>query len=251
MPWLAMALVPALLATSCPVFIGVHVATGTDGPTAPELRFWYERTPLRQVDSLTVYACPPRAVYGAAYDSALLTLPVQWRITRDTGAAPAGEPLRVTYGRVPAGYREEAPAAPLATGGCYLARVVARVDSALAKPLKWLDLDGAQTFRLLPDGRIIMGVPEGTLYDRRPLRETNRAAVACRRGYRRARTPADSAAVDAREHAVLDYPLSCGWLRAHWPDVMSGPQTTERTILGAVGAAISVALAILASEPGE
>lgn len=250
--WLVIALVPALLATSCPAFIRVDVGPGPDGTTAPELRFSYERTALRKVDSLTVYACPQRAVYGAEYDSALLKLPVRWRITRDERAAPAQEPLRVIYGRVPPGYREEAPAAPLAVGGCYHARAVARLDSALAKPLKWLDLDGTQTFRLLPDGRMILGTPEGTFFDRRPLRETNRAAVGCARGYRRALTSTDSAAVDAREYVVLDRPLSCGWLRAHWPDVLTSPQTTERTVLAAVAVVVGLA-GIIASgkEPDE
>jgi hypothetical protein len=250
-PRLVLALVPLLLATSCPAFISVHVEAGPAGPTAPELRFSYERTPLRKVDSLTVYACPQRAVYGAGYDSALLQLPVRWRITRETPADAAAEPLRVIYGRLPAGYREEAPAAPLAVGGCYHARVVARLDSALAKPLKWFDVDGGQTFRLLPDGRLIVGSPEGTFFDRRPLRETNRAAVACARGYRRARTTADSAAVDAREHLILEHPLSCGWLRAHWPDVLNGPQTTERTLLGALGLAIGIVAAVLSGTESD
>jgi hypothetical protein len=244
--WLALALVPALLATSCPAFIRVDVAPGPGGATAPELRFSYQRTALQKVDSLTVYACPPQAVYGAEYDSALLKLPVRWRITRDEGAAPAQEPLRVTYGRIPPGYREEAPAAPLAVGGCYHVRAVTRLDSALAKPLKWFDVDGAQTFRLLPDGRMIVGNPEGTFFDRRALRETNQAAVACARGYRRARTQADSAAVDGREHAVLNHPLSCGWLRTHWPDVLTSTQTTERTLLAAVASVIGL-VGIIAS----
>lgn len=250
-PWLAIALAPLLLATSCPAFIRVHVEPGPGGATAPELRFSYERTPLRKVDSLTVYACPQRAVYGNEYDSALLRLPVRWRITRETGADAATEPLRVIYGRPPAGYREEAPAAPLAVGGCYHARVVARLDSALAKPLKWFDVDGAETFRLLPDGRMLVGTPEGTFFDRRPLRETNRAAVACARGYRRARTRADSSAVDAREHLILEHPLSCGWLRVHWPDVLSGPQTTERTLLGALAAAIGIVVAVLPGNESD
>jgi hypothetical protein len=245
------ALVPALLATSCPVFIRVDVAPGPAGATVPELRFSYERTALRKVDSLTVYACPQRAVYGAEYDSALMKLPVRWRITRDERAAPAQEPLRVIYGSVPAGYREEAPAAPLAMGGCYHARAVARLDSALAKPLKWLDVDGAQTFRLLPDGRMILGTPEGTFFDRRPLRETNRAAVACTRGYRRARTAADTAAVDVREYTVLDGPLSCGWVRTHWPDVLTAPQTTERTVLAAVAVVVGAVGIILSSDESD
>jgi hypothetical protein len=251
LPWLVIALVPALLATSCPAIIRVDVAPGPAGATAPELRFSYERTALRQVDSLTVYACPQRAVYAAEYDSALLKLPVRWRITREDGAAPAQEPLRVIYGRVPPGYREEAPATPLAVGGCYHARAVARLDSALAKQLKWFNLDGAQTFRLLPDGRMILGNPEGTFFDRRPLRETNRAAVACARGYRRARTEADTAAVDVREHTVLDQPLSCGWLRAHWPDVLTAPQTTERSVLAALALVAGIVGVILSGEESD
>jgi hypothetical protein len=67
------------------------------------------------------------------------------------------------------------------------------------------------------------------------------------RGYRLARTPADSAAVDAREYAVLNTPLSCGHLRTRWPDAMHSPVTRERTLLGLLGLSLG-AIALLFSE---
>lgn len=245
-PWLVIALAPALLATSCPAFVRIAVELGTaaDG-SAPELRFTYARTALRALSSLTIYGCPGDQLTRFAYDSALQHVPVVWRIVREEDAPAGAAQLRITYGRVPAGYREEAPAAPIARGDCYYAHAVAFPDTSVGQAYI-AGLEGGETFRLLSDGRVVLGTPNIALFDRRPLREINRAAVGCTRGYRRARTQADTAAVDARAYAVLETPVSCGHLRTRWPDVMRGPTTTERTLLGILGLGVS-ALALLLS----
>jgi hypothetical protein len=242
------ALTPLLLATSCPAFVRVGVEPGAaaDGST-PEFRFDYERTALRELESLTIYGCPDEELYSFKYDSALQRLPVVWRIVRQEDALMRTQPLRITYGRVPAGYREEARAAPIVPGGCYYARAVAFADTAV-RQIYIEGLEGGQTFRLLSDGSLVLGTPIVPLLDSRPLRQINRAAVGCIRRYRRARTPADSAAVDAREYAVLDTPLSCGHLRTQWPDAMRSPVTRERTLLGLLGLGLSTAALLLSED---
>lgn len=250
-PWLAVALAPLLMATSCPAFVRVGVEPGAaaDG-SAPEFRFDFQRTPLRELASLTVYGCPDEELYSFKYDSALQRVPVAWRIVRQEDAPMHAEPLRITYGRMPAGYREETRAAPIEPGGCYRVHAVAFPDRSTGQAYL-AGLEGGQTFRLLPDGRLILGTPIVPMLDSRPLRQINRAAVGCTRGYRRARTPADSTAVDAREYAVLDTPVTCGLLRSRWPDVMRDPTTRERTLLGVLGLSAGAVALFLAGEESE
>lgn len=247
----AVALAPLLMATSCPAFVRVGVEPGParDGST-PEFRFDYTRTSLRELTSLTIYGCPDQELYSFAYDSALQRLPVVWRIVRQAEAPLRVEPLRITYGRVPAGYREETPPAPIEPGGCYRAHAVAFPDRSTEQAYVG-GLEGGQTFRLLSNGRLVLGTPTVPVLDSRPLRQINRAAVGCTGGYRRARTQADSAAVDAREHTVLDTPLSCGHLRTQWQDAMHAPVTRERTVLGLLGLGLGAIALLLAGEESE
>jgi hypothetical protein len=246
-PRLAILLAPLLMATSCPAFVRVGIEPGVaeDG-SAPEFRFDYQRTALRELQSLTIYGCPPEELANFAYDSALQHVPIVWRIVRGEESPLRAQPLRITYGRAPAGYREEKPATPIARGGCYHAHAVAFADRSTSRAYLG-GLEGAQTFRLLADGQLVMGTPTVPVLDSRPLRQLNRAAVGCTRGYRRARTPADSAAVDTREYAVLQAAVSCGHLRTQWPDVMHNPVTRERTLLGLMGLGLS-AVALLLSQ---
>lgn len=247
-PWPAVALAPLLMATSCPAFVRVGVEPGPapDGST-PEFRFDYERTSLRELASLTIHGCPGRAPESVEYDSALQRLPVVWRIVRQAEAPLQAEPLRITYGRVPAGYREEARAAPIEPGGCYHAHAVAFPDRSTRQAYVG-GLQGGRTFRLLSDGRLVLGTPAVPAFDSRPLREINRAAVRCTRGYGRASTRVDSAAVDAREQTVLDTPVSCGHLRTQWPDVMHSPVTRERTVLALLAVGLGAAALVVAGE---
>jgi hypothetical protein len=238
-PWLVIALAPLLLATSCPPFIRVDAAPGaTYGE--PEFRFSSERKPLRGLDSVQVFGCPDREVYGAELDSALRVAPLAWSIVREPRAPARAGPFRLTYGRVPDGYRESGPARPLQPGGCYYLLAKVREDSAPGIRQYEFALQGAQVIRLLPDGRTIAGIPSGPFLDSRPFREINHAAVGCKRGYRRVRTEADTAAVRAREYEIMDTRLSCGWLYAHWPGIMSDPMTTERSLLLLLAIGISI-----------
>jgi hypothetical protein len=151
---------------------------------------------------------------------------IVWRIARDDAPSTLTEPLRITYGRVPPGYREGRAAEPLVPGGCYQAGAL-----AAEQPLSPLAGFGGERFHVLPNGQLITGYSGGLIHSSRPFRQLNRAAVGCTRGYRRARTPADSAAVDARQYTVLDNRLSCQWLYANWPDLMTNPASTEHGVL--------------------
>ena len=249
-PWLVIALTPALLATSCPVLVRVGVEPGPTAAEPPRFAFSIDREQLRAIDSLTVFECAERMPHGVEHDSARQRLPVAWSIFREPGAAPGPEPVRITYGRVPAGYREQKAAVPVEPGGCYHARAVSLPDRGVRSRTYGFPVEGGQTFRLLPDGRLVTGDLNLPLFDSRPLRELNRAAVGCRRGYGRARTAADTAAVNARGYTIQGTDVSCGWLRAHWPDAMHGAMTSERMVFGALGLAAALA-AILAAGAAE
>lgn len=214
---LALALCPVLMASQCiePVYVGV--AQGPEPEDAPTFRFSLRRELLAYVEEFQVAECPDRNGRSA-----------MWRIVRDKQTLPDNEPLRVTYGRVPRGYRETAAAQPLEPGGCYAASVVILppVGTPIRRPA------GDERFRLLPNRRIVVGESAGLIHNTRGFRQLNRASVGCTRGWRRARTAADSAAVAAREFPVLDARVSCNWLFSEWSDVVEEPLSTERAALG-------------------
>jgi hypothetical protein len=218
--WLALALCPTLMASTCIHPAHVRVAPGPRIDEPPAFHFEYRDEPLTYVESFQVTDClDPRAPS------------VAWRIVRE-GQPPADfGPLRIVYGRVPQGYRETAAAQPLAPGGCYDATV--EILPPVGVPIR--NPAGGETFRLLPNGRIIVGQPAGLFNNPRPFRQLNRAAVGCTRGWRRADTAADSAAVDAWEYEVLDARVSCGWLFTEWPGVVDDPTSTERATLALAG----------------
>jgi hypothetical protein len=222
--WLALCLIPALMATSCIYLIGVQVEPGAAAGEPPAFAFSHHGVPLARLDSFSVSGCPERTSYDAPYTQwEHPELPVLWRIVRDHNAPATAEAPRIRYGQVPAGYVERKPAEPLRPGGCYNVYVAGPGNA----PETWPNF-GGQTFHLLPDGRLLAGTPSGYLGNSRPFREINRAGVACVRGYRHARTPADSAAIDARAFSVMDTPLTCGWLRGNWPDLMNDTQSAEQ-----------------------
>jgi hypothetical protein len=218
--WLALALCPGLMASTCIHPAYVRVAPGPRIDEPPAFHFEYRGEPLTYVEEFQVADCADPRTHSPA-----------WRIAREGQTPPAIGPLRIVYGRVPQGYRESTPAQPLAPGGCYHAtvEVLPPVGELIRSPA------GGETFRLLPNGRIIVGQPAGLFNNPRPFRQLNRAAVGCKRGWRRARTAADSAAVDAREYKVLDARVSCGWLFAEWPGVVDDPTSTERATLALAG----------------
>jgi len=69
----------------------------------------------------------------------------------------------------------------------------------------------------------------------------DRAAVGCRRGYRRARSFADTIAVDARVWPVSDTTVTCGFLRHRDPDMIARAESTERLLLQAAGGILAAA----------
>jgi hypothetical protein len=228
---LAVVLAPMLMATTCIrfKFIEVDVSAGHDEASPPVFSFSHDRVQLMALKRFQVTDC-----WGTNGRSV-------WTLVPNGVVQHAVEPLRITYARVPLGYREEAPAPPLQPGGCYRA-VAEGVPSDEA-----ID-EGRETFRVLPGGRVVVGQPEGIVYNSPAFRQLNRAAVGCARGYRRALSAVDSAAVERREYRVVDQRLSCGWLYEHWPDVMSDQVATERALAAALGGIATVVGIVLLSE---
>ena len=212
---IAIALAPALMANQCFKLIDVRLAPDAAPSEPPSFSFVFDGEPLSVLERFEVGPC------GGG------PLSMAWALVPDGVTQHTGMPLRITYGRVPPGYREAFAAQPLAPGGCY--RVSAEGIGLAPLGIGWT------TFRILPDGRMFEGEPGGMLMSSRPFRQLNRAAVGCARGYRRARTAADRTSVDAREFAVLEARVSCGWLNEHWPDLMRDPIATERGMLTLIG----------------
>lgn len=201
------ALAPLVMATSCPAVLTVQVFPQGSRVDPPVFVLWNASDSSGTVVALEVREC---AEGGAP----------MWRITRQAPALPGSQ--RVVYGEAHPEFAEAAPARPLARGGCY---------RAIARPIDPERAVGQETFRLLPTGGLVVGTPKEPLMEDPALRELNRAAVDCVRGYRRADSAADSAAVDAREHPVRDARLSCGWIREHWPDDLRTTRTRGEHVL--------------------
>lgn len=225
------------MASQCiePVYVGV--AQGPPPADEPTFRFTYRREPLTYVEAFQVAACRDP-------DARTPT----WRIVRDGQTPPDTGPLRLTYGRVPRGYRETSGAQPLQPGGCYHASV--EVLAPIGVPVR--SPAGGERFRVLPNGQLVVGHAGGLIHNTRPFRQLNRASVGCTRGWRRARTAADSAAVAAREYPVLDARVSCEWLFTEWRDVVDEPLSTERAGLALAGLlAVVVSLGLLLEQIPE
>ncbi|HEX9937310.1 MAG TPA: hypothetical protein VGB15_09310 [Longimicrobium sp.] len=197
-----------LLAMSCPPKMSVHLDPAS-AANAPSFTFSRQDVLLGSVREFGVYACRPTQ----------LQKPL-WVIRSDTAtAAPRGSVLRVTYGQVPQGYVAENPAVPLEPRRCYEAAVIGAEYS-------W---PGTKDFYLERDGRVraLRGETAFELAIKQEQR-WNRAAVQCRRGYRRARSAGDSAAVDVRSYPVADTTLTCGWMRQAFPGDIAEAVSTER-----------------------
>lgn len=226
-------LTPALLATTCIPLLKVSVDPGPSASGPPSFTARHGGDPLYSVKALRVTECASRVASV-------------WHIVRGTLPSQPTAPVRITYGSAPAGYREEVTAGELEAGGCY--HVVVDGGEEVLSGFT----SGRETFRVLPNGQIAVGEPGGLLFSSRPHRHTNRAAVGCTRGYRRARTAADSAAVDAREYPVLDARVTCRWLYDTWPDVMTDPVSTEQGVLwGSIFLATFVGTGLLLEQIPE
>lgn len=238
--WLALALTPALLATTCFYYVGVEVEPGDTPADPPAFRFEYRGDPVA-VEAFQVSVCPDTAEYVSPDAFPYPASAIAWRIVREERRPARPEDLRIVYGQVPAGFREETRAQPLRPGGCYHAGAQGRT------PKETSTVHGGEMLHVLPDGRLLTS-ESGGLAGPRPFREINRASVACARGYRRALTAADSAAVDERAFSVMDASLTCGWLNENWPDLMSNPRSGERTTLALILSGAAVLAGILASS---
>jgi hypothetical protein len=189
-----------------------HVDLAPDSAAnAPAFTFRVGDEKVDAVREFGVYACRPSE----------LQTPL-WSIRPgDSATVARGEPLRVTYGQVPPGYVAENPAPPLQPRRCYEAAAAAAGVRAA--------FPGARDFYLERDGRV-RALRGETAFELGIRNEQlwHRAAVQCRRGYRRARTPQDSMAVDARRYPVADTSLTCGWMLKAYPDDVRKALSSER-----------------------
>ena len=221
-----LAMVPGLMATQCYERFDVQVSPGPE-PMRPVIAALHgkDTVELREVHvALCRVGILPHAVWSASRQL-------------EKGAARVDS---VTYGDPSAGFFSQRPPEPLRAGGCYTVGASGRVSGSS------LPARGFGGFRVLADGSVQNGTGElGRRLERE--REVDRAAVGCRRGYRHARNPADSAAVDARDWTVSDTTITCGFLRARHADLIARTESTERALLGTLGA-ITIVAALLVLE---
>jgi hypothetical protein len=153
---------------------------------------------------------------------------VAWSIARLVGADSTAAPDSIIYGQLPRGYHELHPAEPLSPGGCYEMHGIAGSGDSTT----FGDAVGSAAFRVLPDGTVVPGWTRV-----RYGKELGHAALACRFAFHRARTPADTAAVDARTFPVADTTVSCQMMRTTLAQTMRaepGPRKVAVTMLTAV-----------------
>jgi hypothetical protein len=208
-----LAMGPVLMANQCFRAFAVRVSPGPE-PRQAVFTGVFEKEAV-ELRSLRVSLCRPLVLQHAVWE---LDGPA------DGGGARTDS---VVYGAPPSGFFSEKPAEPLRAGGCYEVSAGGRLGSGQ-------QLFGSGGFHLLADGR----VQDGTGPLSRRLggeRQVDRGAVGCRRRYRRARTPADTAAVDARAWAVADTSITCGFLRERSPETIAQAKSTERTLLEGAG----------------
>lgn len=216
--------VPLLLATACTILMELRLEPGS---TVHDLAFTatYHGEPVTSVREFEVYACRPL----------FLKTPV-WKIVRDAEAVPSSLPLRITYGRVPFGYREVAPAQPLATGKCY---------AAVAEGARV----GSLEFRVEPDGRVVgVGLGMGALAGGGEQRQVDSAVRNCAFAYRAARSAPDTAAVDERAYPLADTAVSCRTLRTVLPDQIENPPPGLGRRLLQAGGAVALLIGIFIAE---
>jgi hypothetical protein len=220
-----LAMMPVTMATQCYPRFDVRTSPG---PEPMQAVFTGDRGG-QPVELRTVYVtrCRPSVVHHVAWDA-----------TVQSELDPKVRVDSVVYGRAPKGAAERSAAEPLIAGGCYEVSASGRtVTGEYAR--------GTGGFRVRPDGVVIDGTgPMGSRLANE--KEVDRAAVGCRRDYRRARTAADSVTVDARVWPVSDTTITCGYLRRRAPDAIAETESTERVVLqAAAGVAAIAALLVL------
>ena len=215
-----LATVPALMATQCYPGFNLRVSPGAEPMQAV---FTGERggQPV-ELRTVTVARCRPSVVHHVVWDAAV-------RSESDAKARIDS----VVYGQVPKGSVERSRAEPLAAGSCYEV-------FASGRTLSGQYAIGSGGFRVRPDGVVIDGTgPMGRRLGNE--REVDRMAVGCRRDYRRARTLADSANVDARVWAISDTSITCGYLRHRDPGVIERTESSEWRLVQVAGGIAAIA----------
>ncbi|HKP75792.1 MAG TPA: hypothetical protein VJT67_09645 [Longimicrobiaceae bacterium] len=209
---LVLAMTPVLLATQC--FPRFDLRT-SPGPEPMQVVFTGVRGHERvELQSVTVTRCRPAELAHTVWEA---------------GGKGAEE---VPYGSDK--LDSPRPAEPLFPGGCYNVFARGRLETSS------LPAFGSGGFRVLPDSTVV----EGTGAEGRRLaayRQVDRAYVNCRRDYRRARTPVDTARVDLRVWEVSDTTLTCGFLRTRFGETMERTESTERVMLETAGALAAIA----------
>lgn len=220
-----LAMMPVTMATQC--FPRFDVRT-LPGPEPMQAVFTGDRggQPV-ELSSVTVARCRPSVVHHVVWDAKM-------------GSEADGKPRvdSVVYGQAPRSTDEQSAAEPLIAGGCYEV-------FASGRTLSGEYARGTGGFRVRPDGVVIDGTgPMGRRLASE--KQVDRAAVGCRRDYRRARNAADSATVDARVWAISDTTITCGYLRLRAPEVIAETESTERRLLEiAAGVAVLAAIFVL------
>jgi|GEM_PF-2806187 len=226
---LVLVLVPLLMATTCPP--GVKIQSAPSPAARPAFTFSTRGAPLVSLRELEVTQCRPAAVRRPLWQvrrhhgetDSLVT-------TEDMRGRDGDDSFRVTYGEVPEGFRELVAPEPLVPGRCYL--TVASLGYG----------GGSREFHVTPDGRVEMGKSGG--YSSRAESELNRAGVHCKRVYHAARSPADTAAADARAFAVADTTVTCGYLRREQPFVLRSALSRELRVAIVVTGFLAIAWGI-------
>ena len=221
-----LAIAPVLMATQCYPRYDVQVSPG---PAPKQAVFTGVRDKEAvELGSVTVARCRPSLLHHVVWD-------VDIRETADS--IPASDSL--VYGAAPAGFFERKGPEPLVAGGCYTVSSWGRLRESGRRAM------GSGGFHVLPDGTVAngLGARGGRLAGEN---QVERAAVGCRRDYRRAGTAADSTRVDARVWAVADTSITCGFLRTRHPEIIATTESTEwRLVQVAGGIAAIAALLVL------
>jgi hypothetical protein len=173
-----------------------------------------------ELETVNVSLCRPVVVHHRV-----------WEVDLTAGDSAAARDS-IVYGATPPGFFTRKPAEALVPGGCYQVWASGRLRESGRAAI------GSGGFRVLADGTVANGTgAQGRRLENE--KEVDRAAVGCRRGYRRARTASDSAGVDARVWAVSDTTITCGFLRTRSPETIARAESTERLLLQAAGGLVA------------
>ncbi|HEX8906355.1 MAG TPA: hypothetical protein VF771_16015 [Longimicrobiaceae bacterium] len=216
---------PLLMATECVRAYELKVSPRPERGS-PAITGWRGDDPVA-IQSLEVERCRPPELRHVA-----------WSVTRKEGGADSAALAPILYGQLPKGFAEERAPEPLAPGTCY----VMHGDGTILGDSAGMYARGRGGFHVRGDGAVLpadAGFGETMHYGR----QFGRAAVTCRRAFRRVRTPEQTAAVDARAFAVADTTVTCELMRTRFAETMRTEPSTEKTVvyLAAFVAALGVA----------